>query len=232
MNRISVVVPVLNEEETLPRFLAHLDQFPMAELILIDGGSHDQTALILRDWANSGNGMYPRIICSGPPSRAEQMNEGAKQATGDILLFLHADSGLPSKGFEAILFALQSSSAHGGAFRLRIDSPLFSLKIISIMANLRSVFLKLPYGDQGYFIRRDTFIKLGGYRGMPLMEDIDFIRRLNQHGRIILLKESVTTSPRRWDQKGVVYTSFRNIVLFILYYLGVSPLRLAKWYYS
>ncbi|MFQ5781223.1 MAG: glycosyl transferase family 2, partial [Nitrospiria bacterium] len=113
-----------------------------------------------------------------------------------------------------------------------IDSPVFFLKVVSMMANLRSRFLNLPYGDQGYFVRRDLFLKLGGYRAMPLMEDIDFIRRLKKVGRVVLLKESVTTSPRRWLQEGYFYTSFRNFVLFILYYLGVSPLRLAKWYYS
>lgn len=232
MSSISVIVPVLNEEEILPGFLAHLEQFPLAELLIVDGGSRDQTHAILRDWASASKGRTRRIICSAPPSRAEQMNEGAKQATGDILLFLHADSGLPSKGFEAILSALQSSDILGGSFRLRIDSPLFFLKVISMMANLRSVCLKLPYGDQGYFVRRETFVRLRGYRPMPLMEDIDFIRRLNQCGRVVLLKKSVTTSARRWVNKGYFYTSFRNIVLFVLYYLGVSPFRLAKWYYS
>jgi len=232
MNSISVIVPVLNEEKVLPNFLAHLDQFPLVELLVVDGGSRDQTDKILRDWAGASKGRTRRIVCFAPRSRAEQMNEGAKQATGDILLFLHADSRLPSEGVEAILLALQSPSTLGGAFRLRIDSPLLFLRIISIMANLRSSFLKLPYGDQAYFVRRDTFVKLGGYRRMPLMEDIDFIRRLNQYGRVILLKESVTTSARRWVHKGYFYTSFRNMVLFVLYYLGVSPLRLAKWYYS
>ncbi|HIE64458.1 MAG: TIGR04283 family arsenosugar biosynthesis glycosyltransferase [Nitrospira sp.] len=232
MNSISVIVPVLNEEKILPLFLAHLERFSMAEVLIIDGGSDDQTHKVLRDWASASKSRTRRIVCSAPRSRAEQMNEGAKQAAGDIFLFLHSDSFLPSQGFEAILSALQSPSTMGGAFRLRIDSPLFFLKMISVMANLRSVVLKLPYGDQGVFVRRDTFIKLGGYREMPLMEDIDFIRRLSQEGHVILLKESVTTSPRRWAHKGYFYTSFRNIVLFVLYYLGVSPLRLAKWYHS
>lgn len=232
MRSISVIVPVLDEEKILPHFLEQMDQFSVDELIFVDGGSCDNTAKILINWDKGSKDQTRRIVISSPPGRAEQMNTGAKQARGDVLLFLHADSGFPPKGFEAIRLALQSNSTLGGAFRLRIDSPLFFLRVISAMANLRSSFLKLPYGDQGYFVRRDIFLKMGGYHSMPLMEDIDFIRRLKKCGRIILLKESISTSPRRWDRKGYYYTSFRNIILFVLYYLGVSPLSLAKWYHS
>ncbi len=232
MNRISLIVPVLNEEKILPLFLTHLEQFPLAEVLIIDGGSYDQTNKILSDWANTSDDRTQRIVLSAQCSRAEQMNEGAKHATGDILLFLHSDSFLPVKGVEAILSTFQSPSTLGGAFRLRIDSPIFFLRMISMMVNLRSIFLKLPYGDQGVFVRRVVFVRLGGYRKMPLMEDLDFIRRLNREGDVRLLKESVTTSPRRWAHKGYFYTSFRNMVLFVLYYLGVSPLRLARWYHS
>ncbi|MFQ5598904.1 MAG: TIGR04283 family arsenosugar biosynthesis glycosyltransferase, partial [Nitrospiria bacterium] len=164
--------------------------------------------------------------------RGMQMNEGAKKATGDILLFLHADSKLPLDALKNIREVLKQTEFVGGAFRLKIDSPHLFLGFISWIANLRSVYLNLPYGDQGYFVRRKVFELLKGYGDMPLMEDVDFFRRLKKMGRVSLLRGAMLTSARRWDQHGVYRTSFRNLLILFFYFIGISPNRLTRWYYS
>ncbi len=158
------------------------------------------------------------------------MNAGAKAATGGILLFLHADSTLPPDALKKIGRALKPPDIVGGAFRLKIDSPHPFLRFVSWMANLRSRFMGLPYGDQAYFVRRTVFERLGGYREMALMEDLEFFQRLKRFGRVVLLKERVRTSPRRWARRGIYRTSFRNLAILFSYFVGVSPNRLAKWY--
>jgi rSAM/selenodomain-associated transferase 2 len=229
MKKISIIIPVLNEKETLRRTLDQLERFPAAEIILIDGGSTDGTVSLLQAWSDRPS-PQERIIVESDPSRARQMNTGAKRATGEIFLFLHVDSLLPEGAIDVITEGLRSPSVVGGAFRFRVDSERVFLRIIEKLANLRSQLLKLPYGDQGIFVRREVFERLGGYADLPLMEDVDFIRRLKREGEIVLLGEEMTTSPRRWFREGVYYTSLRNLILLSLYFGGVSPQRLAKWY--
>jgi len=159
------------------------------------------------------------------------MNAGAKLASGGIFIFLHVDSRLPNEGIALILEAMKSLDVVGGAFLLRIDSGHWFLKWISLMANLRSKYWGLPYGDQGFFVRRDVFERMGGYRSLSLMEDVDFFRRLKREGKTVLLNASVLTSARRWQKHGIYLNSIRNGFFLCLYFLGVSPDRLAKWYY-
>ncbi len=231
MNKISVIVPLFNEEAILPSFLDHLRRFSVNEVICVDGGSEDRTGEILKRWMGaSGEGR--RLVSSSIRGRASQMNEGAKRAGGEILLFLHADSLLHPGALSAISDAFEDPSCVGGAFRLKIDSPRFFLKSIAAFVNVRSRWLNLPYGDQGYFVRREVFEKLGGFKNLPLMEDVDFIRRLKKAGRIVLLIEPMTTSARRWIKTGYFYTSLRNLALLILYFLGVTPEKLARWYHE
>lgn len=232
MSKISVVVPLLNEEKILPSFLRHLQALPISEVVCMDGGSSDRTCALLHNWSEGSSGLCRRVFSSSPPGRARQMNEGAKRATGAILLFLHADSLLHPGALPAILNALENPSIVGGAFRLEIDSSSRFLEMIAAVVNARSRCFNLPYGDQGYFVRRDVFKKLGGFKNLPLMEDVDFIRRLKKEGRIVLLHEAITTSDRRWVDEGVLYTTLRNLTLLSLYFLGVAPERLAQWYHK
>lgn len=220
---ISVIVPVFNEEAILPVFLGQTAHWTVMEIIFVDGGSTDQTQAIIQ--RSPGH----RLLTSNK-GRGNQMNEGAHAATGDVLLFLHADSLFPADGFSAILKAMQNTDLVGGAFRLRIESNSLCLKFIAMMANIRSSLFGLPYGDQGIFVRRAVFNNMGGYQDIPLMEDVEFIRRLKREGRITLLDQAITTSARRWIKQGIVYTSVRNIILLLLYFMGVSPKQLAKWY--
>lgn len=220
---ISVIIPILNEETILPAFLNQTKDWTVSEIIFVDGGSTDQTQAIIQ--RSPGH----RLLISNK-GRGHQMNEGARAASGDLLLFLHADSLFPPDGFSAILKAMQNPDLVGGAFRLRINSHSLLLKFIAMMANGRSFLFGLPYGDQGIFVRRAVFNNMGGYPNLPLMEDVAFIQRLKREGRTTLLDQAITTSARRWIKQGIVYTSGRNIILLLLYFMGVSPKQLAKWY--
>ncbi len=243
---ISVIVPVLNEENLLPILLSQAADWPVAEVVIVDGGSNDQSQLTLGLWSSENNRKNRFLVA--PKGRGVQMNAGAEAATGDLLFFLHADSTPPPAGFEAIAKALQDPHVVGGAFRLAIDSPSLFLKGVSHLANLRSTLLGLPYGDQGIFVRSTVFKKMGGYKHLPLMEDVEFIQRLKQEGKIRLLNQVIKTSPRRWAPHGgganrplplvagwkghqrKYIVSLRNLVLLVLYFLGVCPAQLARWY--
>jgi len=229
MKQLSIIIPVLNEKETLRRTLERLEPFAPAEIILVDGGSTDGSVPLLQAWSDRPSSQK-RVVLYSERGRARQMNAGAKRATGEIFLFLHADSLLPQGAIDAVAEGLRSSAVVGGAFRFRVDSERIFLRMVERLANLRSRLLKLPYGDQGIFVRREVFDRLGGYADLPLMEDVDFIRRLKKKGEIVLLQPAIVTSPRRWLKEGIYYTTLRNLILLGLYFTGVSPRRLARWY--
>lgn len=230
--KLSIVIPVCNESSVLEDLLNRLDPFSMDEIIVADCGSCDGSVAFLQAWANGGSGRYRRMVLSAPRGRGSQMNAGAKRARSELFLFLHADTHLPTDGIDLVRETMNSRDVVGGAFRLHIDSKHPFLKWVSWMANLRSVYWALPYGDQAYFVRRSVFESLGGYPALPLMEDVAFIGKLKKAGRIVLLKKAVSTSARRWQRRGHFFTSFQNMFLLCLYFLGVSPGRLAKWYDS
>jgi rSAM/selenodomain-associated transferase 2 len=232
MSKISVIVPLLNEEKMLPRFLEHLRKFQVSEVICVDGGSNDRTSDILLKWMEEASGECRRKVLSSLKGRALQMNEGAKGATGEVFFFLHVDSLVDPGGPCAILNALKDDLHVGGAFRLKIDSPSLFLRMVAMTANARSHYLSLPYGDQGYFVRRNVFEKLGGFKNLPLMEDVEFVGRLKKEGPIVLLNESITTSARRWVHRGYLSTTLRNFALVVFYFLGAAPEKLAQWYYN
>lgn len=160
------------------------------------------------------------------------MNAGATVARGEILIFLHADTTLPDNALGTISRALQDRDYVGGAFDLKIDSDRFFLKYISARASLRSRWNRIPYGDQAIFIRKQYFDQIDGFKEIPLMEDVDLMRRIKKNGKnIVILPDKVITSARRWESDGILYTTMRNQILVRLFYLGISPQRLAKYYW-
>ncbi len=228
--KISLIVPIYNEADGLSAFLDHLNTFPIFEMIVVDGGSSDQSTWILSNWEKDPKALCHRRFVVTARGRGRQMNAGAKEAKGDVLLFLHADTRLPADALGPILETLRDPACVGGAFRLRIDSSHLIVKMISLLANLRSRFFQLPYGDQGYFVRQTIFEAMAGYADLPLMEDVEFVGRLKRRGKIVLLNMAVKTSARRWKRQGYAFTSLRNATILCLYFLGVSPHRLAQWY--
>jgi len=219
---ISVIIPVLNEANTIGSILDRLVDTDNVEVIVVDGGSQDETVTVVR----SRNVQ----VISTPPGRACQMNAGAARATGDILLFLHADTRLPANFDRLIRQALQEPQTIAGAFELRIDAQQFSLRLIERLVNWRSRFFSMPYGDQAIFLKATVFHTIGGFPNLPIMEDFEFIRRLQPQGRITIVPASILTSGRRWERLGIIKTTLINQLIIIGYFGGLSPEKLAQWY--
>jgi len=229
---ISVIIPTLNEERTIAATLAHTASLGFAELIVVDGGSTDETPALLESYRlkTQSSALSPVHWVTAPPGRARQMNEGAKASHGEILLFLHADTQLPRDANTVINRALADRRMVGGRFDVRFDRPSMWGTIISKTMNWRSRLSGLATGDQALFVRRPIFEQMGGFADMPLMEDIEFSGRLKQAGATAALTETVTTSFRRWEQQGPLRTILLMWTLRFLYWIGISPSHLVKWY--
>jgi rSAM/selenodomain-associated transferase 2 len=220
--RLSIIVPTLNEQAHLRATLVSVDLGPADDLIIVDGGSHDATRDIARQFTSH--------VRSAPRGRARQMNAGASQAQGDVLLFLHADTQLPPGGLDSVRDIMQQPQIAGGAFRLQLTPSTCGLRIIAWGANIRTRIGKRPYGDQALFIRRSLFTAIGGYADTPFLEDVQLVKALRQHGKLAIMPQAVRSSGRRWQHDGLLYTTVRNNVLLLLYGLGVSPVTLKRWY--
>jgi rSAM/selenodomain-associated transferase 2 len=222
--KISVIIPTLNEASVIATTLRHIPRGGDVELIVVDGSSHDGTVAI-------AEASGARVIRTAS-NRAQQMNAGAAIARGEILLFLHADTRLPADFARAVHTVLSRPKVVAGAYRLRIDSPRWSLRVVEALANFRSRWLKMPYGDQALFLRARHFRTAVGFSNLPIMEDFEFVRRLGRWGRIAIAPAVVVTSARRWEKLGVLRTTLLNQVIILAYLLGVAPARLARWYRS
>jgi len=221
---ISIIIPVRNEENAIGPCLDNLSSCKDLEILVVDGGSTDQT---VRKAAQRGH----RPVLS-PPGRGNQQNTGAKAASGDILLFLHCDTRLPHNFTTHARHILQQEGVAAGAFQLAINAPGWGYRIVECGANLRSRMLSLPYGDQALFMKRDTYFAAGGFPDQPIMEEVVLLSSLKKHGRIITGRASATTSARRWQQHGIMKTTVVNQLMLAGWTLGVSPERLANWYYK
>lgn len=226
---ISVIIPTLNEEKSLPQTLACLSAAAFTEIIIVDGGSTDGTLSLAQEFC--ARAPNARII-TAPRGRARQMNEGAKAGQGDILLFLHADTQLPAQAGRIVESALVKHIAVGGRFNVQFDSPSAWGRVISSFMNRRSRLTGIATGDQALFVRRHVFELLGGFSEIPLMEDIEFSARLQQAGRTVALRDTVVTSFRRWDTQGPLRTILLMWTMRFLYWAGVNPHQLARVYRS
>jgi rSAM/selenodomain-associated transferase 2 len=219
---ISVIIPTLNEEAVIGEAIGRLAGHGNVEVIVADGGSIDETVRMVKD-------LGVRLV-STPVGRGGQLNAGAGMARGSILLFLHADTRLPKNFADEIIDILAQPGVVGGAFSFAIDGDGRGFRLIEFFANLRSRFLRLPYGDQAFFMSAAMFDRVGGYAEIPLLEDCDLIKRLRRQGLIVIAKSQVLTSARRWHHLGLVKTTIVNQLILLAYFLGVSPFRLALWY--
>ncbi|WP_275288866.1 TIGR04283 family arsenosugar biosynthesis glycosyltransferase [Halomonas elongata] len=218
---VSLIIPVLDEASTIDTLLDSLTQQGARDVVIVDGGSRDATRVKAQQWG-------VRVLSSAP-GRAQQMNHGARQSAGDYLLFLHADTRLPNDALASIHTAL-TSGRYWGRFDVRIDGQHPLLPVIATAMNRRSRLTGIATGDQGIFMIREVFEKVGGFPEQPLLEDIEMSKRLRQLSRPACLKKRVVTSGRRWERNGVWSTVWLMWRLRYRYWRGVPAERLATAY--
>jgi rSAM/selenodomain-associated transferase 2 len=223
--RFSVIIPVYREAGRINDTLEHLlrlSGLADTEILPVDGELEGRTLAA----------RIPAVRkITSPRGRGTQMNAGAREATGEILFFLDADTRLPPNALNAIGQTLQSGYDVAGAFDLGIDSHRLAFRVIEKIARWRSRLTRIPYGDQAIFIRRDYFRSMGGFQDIPIMDDVDLMRRIKKKGgKIHILRDRVKTSARRWEKEGILYGTLRNWLLVSLFCAGVKPERLARFY--
>ena len=238
---LSIVIPLLNEADNLPKLMGHLAHLNPApyQVILVDGGSTDNSVAIAKELIESLIDSSPSVISGqvidwqiteSTAGRALQMNAGAELATGDVLLCLHADTQLPNHAIADITSAVRQAA--WGRFDVRLDSSAWMLKVVSQMINWRSRFSGIATGDQAIFIKKPLFEQLGGYPQQPLMEDIELCKRLKAVGKPACLRSKVITSARRWQQYGTWRTIGLMWHLRFDYWRGVSADNIKQRYYK
>jgi rSAM/selenodomain-associated transferase 2 len=220
--KISVIIPTLNEESCVAETLQSLRRQNPEEIIVVDGGSTDATRKIAA--------LYADRVLEGPRGRAIQMNLGAAAATGDILLFLHADCSLEANALMEASRCLKRPRVAAGCFTMAVQASGLLYRSIDFCASARVRLTELVFGDQGLFLKRELFTAFGGFPEIALMEDVYFSKKLRQRGRIVVVKPRILVSPRRWQNKGLIPQTLRNWMMLAMAELGVSPNRLAAYY--
>ncbi len=223
--QVSIIVPVFNEAPLIQPFLARLrERTSGAEIIVVDGASTDGTDQLAA-------GFCDRLVATGERSRATQMNAGARVASGDIFWFLHADAGVPSGCLDEIGRILRDPTVSGGYFRIRLPPPVV-YRLTDGLAHYIGLLLRMRCGDHGIFCGRTAFIHAGGFPDVPLMEDVEFFRRLRRHGRVVHSKKRIAASPRRYEAVGPLRLTLAYGFIATLYLFGVSPSALSRIYQS
>ena len=220
---ISIIIPVLNEATIIQSTLLELQKNQSIEIIVVDGGSQDNTIKIVQQTGAK--------LITATGGKAAQMNQGANIAQSELLLFLHGDTHLPQNFIPLVRETLNQPKVVAGAFELAINGKEKSFRWVELMVKIRSRLFSLPYGDQGIFIRKNLFEQIGGYRNLPIMEDFDLIQRLKRQGEIAIASGRVLTSGRRWQKLGVWQTTVINQLVIVGYYLGISPAKLRNLYF-
>lgn len=221
--KISVIIPALNEAANIVRAVTSAQEGGADEVIVADGGSGDETCVLAE--------LSGANVVSSPRGRAVQQNVGARAASGDVLLFLHADNWLGRDAISQIHSAVDRKKSNlCGAFQQRIEASPFIFRLLERGNAERVRWLGLPYGDQAIFVTRDLFNQVGGFPDEPFLEDVLLMQRLRRHSWPLLLPGLVHVSPRRWEQRGVLQQTLRNWAILAAFSLGTSPQRLAAWY--
>ena len=217
---ITVIIPVLNEAADLERMLAPLRQEAFASIIVVDGESTDESAVVAR--------LAGTVVIRSARGRGRQMNVGAAHASTPILLFLHADTRLPAGAVSLIERALRDPDVVGGCFRLSFDTRSTLLRFYATMSRFETALT--TFGDQAYFVRAAVFKAIGGFPDWPFLEDVQLRRDLRQRGSFVKLPTPVVTSARRFNGEGTLRRQLLNALILLLFHCGISARRLARWY--
>ena len=219
--RVSFIIPARNEASCIVATLRSLRNQNPFEIVVVDGGSTDETVRLAQD--------ADRVLVA-PPGRALQMNAGAWAARGDILVFLHADCGLEPNSLQAVETALRYPDIIAGCFSMRIQGNGWMYRCIDACASARVRLMGIAYGDQGLFLRRCDFQRLGGFPPVGLMEDACLSRLLRRHGKIVVVSKKIFVSPRRWQRVGIIRQTLHNWALTARFLAGIHPDILANDY--
>ncbi len=221
---ISVIIPVFNEATTVSACLDQFRGLEGTEVVVVDGGSTDRTKELVE------TSEVARWVSSPQTGRGPQMNTGVQSTSGDVLLFLHADTSLPDGWRRMILDSLSDPEVVGGRFRLGLTEDSLSYRLIATASTLRSRYLRITYGDQGIYVRRSVFEHVGGFPPVQIFEDSEFCSRVSKMGRFVMLNARVRSSTRRWRRWGVFRTVIWMWLFRVLYLCSVSDARLSRWY--
>lgn len=222
VDTVSVIIPALNEAGVIVSTLQSMRQNKPLEILVVDGGSADATSEVAQ--------KAGAVVLQSTAGRARQMNAGAAQAGGAVLLFLHADTILPAEWNSEVLRILKSQKVAAGAFAFRVAENFRGKRILERAVNWRARRFQLPYGDQGLFLRRSLFEEVGGFANLPIMEDYELVRRLRRHGKVVTSPLPATTAGRRWKRFGWLRVTLKNQLMIAGFRLGVAPETLARFY--
>lgn len=223
--KVSVIIPALNEQQTIAAAIDSATGAGADEVIVVDGGSTDQTTQI------AARKTAVKVLMSEQSGRSAQQNLGAENAAGDVFLFLHADCRLTPDSVSALVSQISlSPETIAGCFRQRIDQPEFRYRLLEAGNLWRVRLLKWAYGDQGIFIRASAFRQHNGFPDVCFLEDLLLMKRLRRVGRIVVLNSHIEVSARRWQRRGILRQTLRNWLIVALAHLGVRPSRLSKFY--
>ena len=228
MQLISIITPVLNEEDMIIPFLNHLAGLSGSfELIVVDGGSTDSTCAVVRDYA--GRFPAPLHLLLTPADRSGQINAGAQAAEGEILLFLHVDCRIPADSLEVIARACSEPGVCGGAFTHSFGEPGFFHAVIGILVNACTKYTRTFFGDSGIFVQRDIYFKAGGFPIIPWCEDLEFCRSVRRYCRMIQIDRVIRSSPRRFQRVGRVKLTAVYLLAILLNMAGIRPMFLKRF---
>jgi rSAM/selenodomain-associated transferase 2 len=220
--RVSIIIPTLDEQATIGALVHHLRKcFPEAEVIVADGGSQDQTVRLVEGMA---------LVVRASRGRATQMNAGARAASGDVLWFLHADCWPSMASVDIMLDALEDGCVLGGGFRWELAGFKWYYKPLTTIAHLKNKLRRNLFGDMGIFVRKDVFEQLGGYKELPIFEEVEFNNRLRRLGKTVILDEPLPSSDRKLLEEGPMWAFIKNAILKAAYFLGFSPEYLKRFY--
>lgn len=218
---ISVIIPTYNEVNSIDKLLTHLMRVPNIEIIVSDGGSKDGTDMLCE--------KYPIIFINSPLGRGNQLNAGVKKAKGDIFLFLHADSDFDDTVLDDIRGAIKTGS-RWGCCTIEFQDSSVPYIILAFFSNLRANIFSSCYGDQGIYCESHIFHEIGGFQAIPILEDLEFSKRVKKLSKAKVIKSKIFTSPRRFQQGGFMKTLIKMQIIKLFYYWGISPEKLKKIY--